>query len=654
MLEHAFRINFGGKLPKIVVEKFLIPGSFIPSKKMQTDFIMSIKLDDLLKEDGKMLGEVAVNQIRAAKKRGGWKKQGELGMQGVDEFLYISVAMRELLIERPWLREMVRTLVQNSVAPSRTVRKVLAEMTEQDATVLAKGLITIILSNTLPESSVDHWFNQNPILGEFEAAYPWSRPFFVEIAQYNLNTSNLGVVMRVSVGAVLSTVDLVSDVIVTYRFLITPALVGYGHMNVTLIGLTMGTQVVLAYAQHSSKLSLFLKESAIVLLGLKPAWDAYLIGTGAEKKEHSKFDPFMEMSFCKCIETIFEAIPASILQMYVILSSGNFDNIAIASILVSAATTAFTSTMLTFDWDTSPTKRAQGNKNVKFYGFVPDGAAARVTCFASMFSFTFAHTLARAFSCALLAAVNKRWLMCWLTGDMLVYFLYKFARGDLRYGTNASDGLSATFSTIARFGEKVLVDNTALMQVRHPGQIGGLFWTASLIMSQISCFVCGWLYLMNYKNKEGEKETKLSENVVWGSIGLLFALFVVGWIVFLLVMNREFLDTFFSTDTYASYLKKWFAGIPDSDDEMKSTIFSKHPSHRKKMEGEIKAWTLANWERWDKEKPKFFTDAWIDSVPNDCIPFKFCVQYKKTKGRREKRRASVSIKEMLGGEAEVR
>ena len=50
----------------------------------------------------------------------------------------------------------------------------------------------------------------------------------------------------------------------------------------------------------------------------------------------------------------------------------------------------------------------------------------------------------------------------------------------------------------------------------------------------------------------------------------------------------------------------------------------------------------------------FFTDAWIDSVPNDCIPFKFCVHYKRTKGRREKRRASVSIKEMVGGEAETR
>ena len=146
----------------------------------------------------------------------------------------------------------------------------------------------------------------------------------------------------------------------------------------------------------------------------------------------------------------------------------------------------------------------------------------------------------------------------------------------------------------------------------------------------------------------------MPESVVWGITGFLFALFVVGWIAFLLVMNREFLGTFISTDTYASFLKKWFTGVPDGDDEMKSTVFRKHPASRTLIEKEIREWTLANWERWDREKPLWFTDAWIDSVPNDCIPFKFCVHYKRTKGRREKRRASVSIREMVGGEAEAK
>ena len=37
--------------------------------------------------------------------------------------------------------------------------------------------------------------------------------------------------------------------------------------------------------------------------------------------------------------------------------------------------------------------------------------------------------------------------------------------------------------------------------------------------------------------------------------------------------------------------------------------------------------------------------------PNDCIPYKYCVKYRKTKGRRESdaRRGSVSVKELLGG-----
>jgi hypothetical protein len=653
-MEFAYHINFGGQLPAFIAEGYLIPRPFRATHIMATHFIMSIKLANLVEKDGKLLGEVAVNQIKAAQRRGTWKQRGENRMMGVDEFLYISVAMRELLETQPWLKSLLKTIVRNNVAPSKTVHKMLDEITDQDAVVLAKGLITIILSNTTSETAVDHWINQNSALGEFEAIYPWSRPFFIELSQHSLNTSNFGVVMRVSVGAALSTVDLASDLYVTYTFLNSDALLGYGQLNASLIGLTMGLQIFVAYGQNKTKLREFLKDVVIIASGLKPAYDAFKIGTGAEQMEHQKFDPLLEMTFCKCIETVFEAIPSSIIQIYAILASGDFGKIAIASILISGATTAFTSVMITYDWDTSPSKRAKNNKNFKFYGFVPDGATPRTVCFAAMFMFTTAHTLARSFSCALLAVVSKKFIAIYLVGDMLIYVLYKLLRGDLRYGPNLSKVLSALGTAVIRFTDKLLVDFTAMMQIRHPGQAGGLYWTASLIMSQLGCFACGWVYLTYFENEEGGKKTKLAPRVVWSIIGSLCGVFVICWTAFLLVMNREFMGTFFSNITYASYLQKWFTGIPDGDDEQKSAIFKKHPICRRMVEGDARAWTLANWEKWEAKKPAWFTDAWIDSVPNDCIPFNYCVKYKKTKGRHDKRRASVSVKEMLGGKGEAR
>jgi hypothetical protein len=278
-----------------------------------------------------------------------------------------------------------------------------------------------------------------------------------------------------------------------------------------------------------------------------------------------------------------------------------------------------------------------------------------------MFLFTAAHTLARSFSFALLGVVSMRWLAFYVIGDFLLYCLYKLARGDLWYGSDLGDGALGYLGTfVMRVGDKVLTDSTAFMQMRHPGQAGGLFFSLTLAMAQISCYACGWIYLKFFEEVKADEEegtvgvTKLSEKVVWGAIGSLNAAFVFGWIAFLLVMEREFIITFFSTDTYSTFLKKWFAGISDGDDEQKSGIFDSQRSHRRKMERDIRAWTLANWERWEREKPQWFTDRWIDSVPNDCIPYEFCVKYKKTKGRQEKRRASVSVREMLGGEAEAR
>jgi hypothetical protein len=339
-------------------------------------------------------------------------------------------------------------------------------------------------------------------------------------------------------------------------------------------------------------------------------------------------------------------------QIYAILDSRNTDKAAILSVLVSAAATAFTSVMIAYDWDTSPSQRATNNKNIKFYGFVPDGANERAACFASMFLFTFAHTLARSFSCALLAIVSKTWLAMYVGGGFLLYCLYKASRGDLRYSTNLDPVASVLFTFLMRVVDKIITDFTATAQFRHPGQAGGVAYIGILVESQVGCYVCGWLYLTYYKGTN-----KLDDRLVWSCIGALSGLFLLGLVVFLLAANKDFLASFYSTDTASTYYEKWFEGVHGNDDEAKSAIFGVHPVIRTNFEHKISAWTKANWERWGQEQPAWFTDAWIESVPNHCIPYKYCVKYRKTKGRRESdaRRGSVSVKELIGLKgAEVR
>ncbi|GMH88099.1 hypothetical protein TL16_g11056 [Triparma laevis f. inornata] len=195
-VESGVHINFGGNLPKAVVHRVLIPNFNRVYSHYQAYFANSIKLDNLRETDGKLMGELLVYQIKQAKKRGGWKKRAELGNVGVDEFLYISVAMRELLPLRPWLRALLHEISLNKVKVAPTVHTALSDMKDHDAINLAKGLSTIILSNTEAAAAVDHWIAQNAALEEFEKEYAWMRPFFAEVAQYNLNTSNFGLRLR--------------------------------------------------------------------------------------------------------------------------------------------------------------------------------------------------------------------------------------------------------------------------------------------------------------------------------------------------------------------------------------------------------------------------------------------------------------------------
>ena len=95
----GFHINFGGNLPSAIVNGFVIPNFDRIVSHIQAYFGYSIL--NLTKADGELLGELLVNQIKTARKRGGWKKRAELGKVGVDEFLYCSVAMRELLPRHP-------------------------------------------------------------------------------------------------------------------------------------------------------------------------------------------------------------------------------------------------------------------------------------------------------------------------------------------------------------------------------------------------------------------------------------------------------------------------------------------------------------------------------------------------------------------------
>ena len=162
------------------------------------------------------------------------------------------------------------------------------------------------------------------------------------------------------------------------------------------------------------------------------------------------------------------------------------------------------------------------------------------------------------------------------------------------------------------------------------------------------------MYSTNYS-----KEDKLDDETLQTVLGSLMAIWLLSFVTFASVINREYLHTFYDMDKTSSYNKKWFQSQREDQDLEKSTIFTCHPDVYKVWGDElIKPWTIENWNRWESEKPVWFTDTWIEAVPNEYIPFDWRVKYKKTKGRVDagpqgRRRSSIKqqVKMLMGEES---
>ena len=112
-----------------------------------------------------------------------------------------------------------------------------------------------------------------------------------------------------------------------------------------------------------------------IVVGLKPAVDAFRVGSGAKMLEGQACEPLAEMVHMKTAEMFAEAIPGVVIQLSAILSDGGqVTTAALASLTISALTTGFISATISFDMDTDLVSR----KNIPdFYGYVPNDVRRR-------------------------------------------------------------------------------------------------------------------------------------------------------------------------------------------------------------------------------------------------------------------------------------
>ena len=111
---------------------------------------------------------------------------------------------------------------------------------------------------------------------------------------------------------------------------------------------------------------------------------------------------------------------------------------------------------------------------------MPDAASKRATLFVTMILTSAVQVLIKGIFVAVLGSVAMNYAMIYLGGEMLFYLGVKFVRGDFRYWVPVPGAAGFAISLIARVVVKFVVDFTCCMQLRHPKEVGGLYFTMNI------------------------------------------------------------------------------------------------------------------------------------------------------------------------------
>ncbi|GMI48438.1 hypothetical protein TrCOL_g6642 [Triparma columacea] len=222
----------------------------------------------------------------------------------VEEVCNKNVALREVVKKYPWFVTLLKRARLCELSSNSSVSTKLECVEEKEARVIGNNLMPCLKSRKVIGAGVDRWRLQNRAVGELFEEFPWMEGMFVEIGKGVVKGAPWGLLWRVTVGAVTSMVDLVTDVYVTYMFWSDKK---YGYFKASLASLmvSIGFQMFAVWIQNKELGILrVLREWFPILIGFKPAVDAYRVANGEKQKAGQAFDALTEMAFMKGIMTL--------------------------------------------------------------------------------------------------------------------------------------------------------------------------------------------------------------------------------------------------------------------------------------------------------------------------------------------------------------
>lgn len=171
------------------------------------------------------------------------------------------------------------------------------------------------------------------------------------------------------------------------------------------------------------------------------------------------------------------------------------------------------------------------------------------------------------------------------------------------------------FSLFFRVVVKTIVDFSGNLTLRNPFEVGGTYFTFTLLTTQVAMIVVAGVY-----NEHAGGANKLDAALVTGGAWALSAAWAgvfLFFIAFQCVPTHRW--TFFSPQTGWQMSQSYF--LANDDDETRMLVFGCNTNHWERDLGEeVKEFTVGNWTKWCTERPEWFDAVLVSTVPDEYIP----------------------------------
>ena len=287
------------------------------------------------------------------------RKSGKTKAEILSSFVEDSTSLTEFSQRFDFFLPCLEELVQNKLRPLRTGITAKAEcLNESEGRKIGGSLSISLAINLTASAGVDEWIHQFSALQEIDRENVWFRPMVEYMGYVLVGEVHWGVKFRVILGAVLSLLDILSDVLVSLIYYRNGQL-GYFNSMVGMLAINCTLQflaVFTAYHPLGPKRVLF--EFLPCIFGIKSSVNAYRISTGHKTETKQVIDVFQELSLIKVTELAAEAIPGCIIQILAISElTGGSRTTAYAAMFLSALSAGFIAASMGYDWDTDPSNR---------------------------------------------------------------------------------------------------------------------------------------------------------------------------------------------------------------------------------------------------------------------------------------------------------